>query len=204
MKSIIIFIILSLNIFSVQLLYSQDPDCPAGFDEKVVPITVGAFVYNVRICYKCSPDDPPDIRVFGFTKITPGQPPETYNEIFEQICNQVFHPDFIASELCSDPIHPCGSDDWIYITKTYYKCWNKSNNSGTIRFLPCLTNWNCICTYVVRLCWDSGTNQYLQEDYYGPELVCTIPCPDIEEYQVPDPLPGETSECFYLWTPCND
>lgn len=205
MKTKLFFIVSFLLICYVSNIYSQD--CPSGYSQTFVDLTVHGCLYKVEICYKCTagPSGWDEIQVFGFAAYNHDCEQEwDYNQILQGIYSQVYTGQFFQN-LCQQLMHPCDGRTWEYLHVQYFynKCWEKWKHDGLIWYVPCNLSENCQCIEIWRFCWDainglqsvrtSGPNYYCLEQYE-----CTTP-----EAEVPDPRnENDISNCFYLWTPC--
>ncbi|MBI5324013.1 MAG: hypothetical protein HZB41_01815 [Ignavibacteriae bacterium] len=200
MKKYFILIVTLFMLSFTANVYSNE--CPSGYAETFVQMSINGCDYSVHICYNCtpSPSEYSSIRVFGYAPLNPNcSQAWTPDQIMQYIYGQVYTPAFFQN-LCSS-IPPCGQGG-IYVDYIYEKCWEMHNHNGIIDFVPCnLTN--CYCYELWLFCWDTLQQKWIATKVYGPSPSCVEDfCGDTQYSQVQQPRNGETSECFNLWTPC--
>ncbi|MCX6155367.1 MAG: hypothetical protein NT007_14535 [Candidatus Kapabacteria bacterium] len=175
-------------------------DCPPGATLVTRTLNIGICTYHVEICYKCDPAAPNYIKIFGWAKV-PSDCDNglNSNQEYEALCQQVYQASFVNA-LCEMP-GPCdeypGGFHWTFAEQI---CWFKMNIDGVIWYFHCnLEDDYCYAGF--RLCWDpvKGVFVTLQT---SPYEISGNPTCTTSVLSVPDPLPGNSSECFYLQTPC--
>jgi|GEM_PF-2158033 len=178
-------------------------ECPEGFTQKFVNLTIGDCLYSVEICYKCVGTNIGAIQIFGFGLLDSCEqdPPISANEIYDSICVKVYNANFIVANLC-DSIPPCDKPPGgVWYMLSWYLCWQKDTDlSENVWYYPCWTS-NAICRELWRFCWDPvlGIYQHIKEG--DTDLSGDYNCEEDEEPE--DPEPGHTSSCFHFNTPCN-
>ena len=144
------------------------------------------------------------VLVFGFSKNNPNcqqtwDPNQVLTDIYSQLYTAQFYYQLCSSiPPCTTPPDPPNGVDVYYV---YQKCWKKEKTGGIIYYWPCNDNLDCYCMNIVTYCYQNGRWVVLWQTPYSYSCPSLYEC-DIPESQVQDPREGQTTSCFYLWTPC--
>ena len=207
MKKLIIIVIFIVTVMFFEYDAYSQPQCPNGFSQSFVTLTVNGCDYTVEICYICYMNRPSEVHVFGFSKIDPNCP-QTWNinQVLAYIYSQVFTPLFL-NNLCGLP-GPCESGNELWYSLFYEICWEKIWSGGRVWYLPCNFQ-NCYCWELWKICWDPALGQFVNIFVQGPGVSCPgydpaiNKCPNPES-SVQDPTPYDPgpTNCFYISSPC--
>ena len=198
-RNLLIVIALIISCYSAKLFAA----CPTGYVETYIQVTINGCLYNVHLCYNCTPGPSlnSSLRVFGFAPVNPNCDPNyDPNYILQSIYDNIYTPQFFSS-LCQS-IPPCINSEGVDITYWYEKCWMKTWIAGQMWYFPC-DEGSCHCLKIVTVCYNVLTRQWDIIRTVEGFLSCNsgFDCP-IPESSIPDPPQGYNSACFQLWTPC--
>lgn len=204
--------IIFLSIFMLfGALYNAKASNQCDGDNQVfINLTINNCPYEVVLCYECPPTGAINsVRVQGFAKIGPCQQTWDLNQVYNEINNIVFDPDYLRGLIhdCLDNVPPCDenppSTDF-YIRKREWKCWQKNNTNGTIWYWPCAQGPVPDCLTIYKICYDYNLGEFVKTIHSGPqwEDYGTQDCPS--SIVPPDPSVGQSSTCFQVETTCTD
>lgn len=181
--------------------------CPTGWTNVKVPLTINGCQYELDLCVYCSPiGNINQTQILSITKL-PSIPNCIQTWTFQQVVNyvnsQIGTSSFYYSYLCPNMgIPPCAEG---VLTQEFYDpiCWHVKKimyfGQEHIVYAPCENS--AYCYKKMESCYFNG--QLRTTTVSGPTLKGTIDCTLEGAYiTVPDNY-DEWSDCYVYHTDCN-
>ena len=174
-------------------------------DSTTILVSVGGCQYSVIVCYSCAPYAPTQMfKIFGYYKIDTSCVSSISEEkVLTALSSEIAdNLEFYFGGIinCNLTYPPCGSGNFSEWLVHEFKCWQKYNNNGTIEYQASCNDGDYVCTTQYYYCFDGSYYQQTIrfQDFSGNPNYC----PE-KLYLIPDPSPGQTSDCGYVETVCD-